>query len=78
MRKDSATRAAIWTFSMRMGRRCERFSCTICIASAALGDSVQGSLQYNTLFAVGLTLFAITLVINVISIRLVNRFREVY
>jgi phosphate transport system permease protein len=39
---------------------------------------VQGSLQYNTLFAVGLTLFAITLVINIISIRLVNRFREVY
>ena len=48
------------------------------IASAALGDSVQGSLQYNTLFAVGLTLFVITLVINLVSIRLVNRFREVY
>ena len=48
------------------------------IASAALGDSVQGSLQYNTLFAVGLTLFVITLVINLISIRLVNRFREIY
>ncbi len=48
------------------------------IASAALGDSVQGSLQYNTLFAVGLTLFVITLIINIISIRLVNRFREVY
>ncbi len=48
------------------------------IASAALGDSVQGSLQYNTLFAVGLTLFAITLIINLISIRLVDRFREIY
>ena len=48
------------------------------IASAALGDSVQGSLQYNTLFAVGLTLFVITLGINILSIRLVNRFREVY
>ena len=48
------------------------------IASAALGDSVQGSLQYNTLFAVGLTLFLITLVINLVSIRLVNRFREIY
>ena len=48
------------------------------IASAALGDSVQGSLQYNTLFAVGLTLFVITLFINIISIRLVNRFREIY
>ena len=39
---------------------------------------MQGSLQYNTLFAVGLTLFVITLVINIISIRLVNRFREIY
>lgn len=48
------------------------------IASAALGDSVQGSLQYNTLFAVGLTLFVLTLIINIISIRLVNRFREIY
>lgn len=48
------------------------------IAQAATGESVVGSLQYNTLFAVGLTLFAITLVINLISIRLVNRFREAY
>lgn len=48
------------------------------IASAALGDSIQGSLQYNTLFAVGLTLFVLTLIINIISIRLVNRFREIY
>lgn len=48
------------------------------IASAALGDSVQGSLQYNTLFAVGITLFVLTLIINLISIRLVNRFREIY
>lgn len=48
------------------------------IADAAVGESIVGSLQYNTLFAVGLTLFVLTLVINLISIRLVNRFREVY
>lgn len=48
------------------------------IAQAAMGESVQGSTEYNTLFAVGLTLFAITLLINIVSIRLVNRFREVY
>jgi phosphate transport system permease protein len=48
------------------------------IAQAATGESVVGSLQYNTLFAVGLTLFLITLVINIISIRLVSRFREAY
>ena len=48
------------------------------IASAALGDSRVGSLEYDTLFAVGLLLFFITLLINFISIRLVRRFREAY
>ena len=48
------------------------------IASAAPGDSVPGSLEYNTLFAVGITLFVLTLIINLISIRLVSRFREIY
>ena len=48
------------------------------IANAALGDSRVGSLQYDTLFAVGLLLFTFTLLINFISIRLVRRFREAY
>lgn len=48
------------------------------IANAALGDSRVASLQYDTLFAVGLLLFSITLVINFISIRLVRRYREAY
>lgn len=48
------------------------------IAATAMGESVQGTLAYNTLFAVGLMLFILTLIINMISIRLVNRFREVY
>lgn len=48
------------------------------IANAALGDSRVGSIEYDTLFAVGLVLFCITLLINVISIRLVRRFREAY
>jgi phosphate transport system permease protein len=48
------------------------------IANSALGDSRVGSIEYNTLFAVGLLLFVITLVINIFSIRLVNRFRQVY
>lgn len=51
---------------------------TAFIAQAASGDQPTGSLGYNTLFAVGSLLFAITLIINVISIRLVRRFREVY
>lgn len=48
------------------------------IAQAATGENSPGSLAFNTLFAVGLTLFAITLLINIISIRLVRRFREAY
>jgi phosphate transport system permease protein len=48
------------------------------IANAALGDSRVGSLQYDTLFAVGLLLFISTLIINFISIKLVRRFREAY
>lgn len=48
------------------------------IANAALGDSRVGSLEYDTLFAVGLLLFLITLLINFISIRLVRKFRESY
>lgn len=48
------------------------------IANAALGDSRVGSIEYDTLFAVGLLLFAITLLINFLSIRFVRRFREAY
>jgi phosphate transport system permease protein len=48
------------------------------IAATASGESPVGSLAYNTLFAVGLLLFVMTLVINMVSIALVRRFREVY
>ncbi len=48
------------------------------IAQTATGESTPGTLSYNTLYAVGLLLFLITLVINIISIRLVRRFREAY
>jgi phosphate transport system permease protein len=48
------------------------------IAQTATGESTPGTLGYNTLFAVGLLLFTITLIINIISIRLVRRFREAY
>ena len=51
---------------------------TAFIANAALGDSRVGSLEYNTLFAVGLLLFLVTLLMNFIAIRFVRRFREAY
>lgn len=42
------------------------------------GDLSYNSVDYNSLFAVGLMLFAITLGLNIISNRIVRRFREVY
>jgi phosphate transport system permease protein len=51
---------------------------TAFIASTAGGDVPTGSVEYKTLFAVGTTLFVITLVINIISIRFVRKYRQVY
>ena len=51
---------------------------TAFIAATGAGDVPTGSIEYKTIFAVGLTLFAMTFVMNLISIRLVRRFREVY
>jgi phosphate transport system permease protein len=48
------------------------------IAQTAGGENPVGSTDYNTLFAVGMTLFLMTLVINTISIALVRRFRQEY
>jgi phosphate transport system permease protein len=42
------------------------------------GDISYNSLDYNSLFAIGLLLFVMTLVLNIISQRIVRRFREVY
>ncbi|MGQ0482826.1 MAG: phosphate ABC transporter permease subunit PstC [Pseudonocardia sp.] len=51
---------------------------TAFIAQIASGDAPQGSPVYYSLFAVGALLFAITLVINLISIRLVRKYRQAY
>jgi phosphate transport system permease protein len=51
---------------------------TAFIASTAKGDVSTGSVAYKTLFAVGTTLFVITLVMNMISIRFVRKYRQVY
>jgi phosphate transport system permease protein len=51
---------------------------TAFIAATGQGDTPTGSIEYKTIFAVGATLFVMTLVVNMISIRLVRRFREVY
>ena len=51
---------------------------TAFIASTAKGDIATGSIAYKTIFAVGFTLFFITLVMNLISIRFVRKYRQVY
>jgi phosphate transport system permease protein len=51
---------------------------TAFIAQVGIGDVPTGSIEYKTIFAVGATLFAATFVMNMISIRLVRKYREVY
>jgi phosphate transport system permease protein len=48
------------------------------IAAAGLGDQPTGSIGYDTIFAVGTLLFIMTLIMNLISIQLVRKYREVY
>jgi phosphate transport system permease protein len=51
---------------------------TAFIGATGFGDVPTGSKEYKTIFAVGLTLFVMTLVLNLLSIRLVRKYREVY
>ncbi len=48
------------------------------IAQTATGENTPGTLTYNTLFAVGLLLFVVTFIINIIAGIIVRRIREVY
>ena len=51
---------------------------TAYIVQLSLGEAPHGSLEYNTIFAVGLLLFFMTLIMNVIGHLVVRRWREVY
>jgi phosphate transport system permease protein len=51
---------------------------TAFIGQTATGDIATGTIQYDTIFAVGALLFVITLAMNMLAIRLVRRFREIY
>jgi phosphate transport system permease protein len=51
---------------------------TAFIGATGFGDVPTGSIEYKTIFAVGLTLFVMTLVLNLVSIRLVRKYREIY
>ena len=54
------------------------YTMTSYIGAVAKGDLATGSVQYKTVFAVGMLLFLITLVLNAISIRFVRKYRQVY
>ncbi|SVA31325.1 uncharacterized protein METZ01_LOCUS84179 [marine metagenome] len=51
---------------------------TAYIVQLSLGEAPVGSLEYNTIFAVGLLLFVMTFVMNLLGFWIVRRFREVY
>jgi len=51
---------------------------TAYIAQVGIGDVPTGSIEYKTIFAVAATLFVATFILNLISIRLVRKYREVY
>jgi phosphate transport system permease protein len=51
---------------------------TAYIGVTATGDISTGSLDYKSVFAVGTVLFVLTLAMNMLSIRLVRKYREVY
>jgi phosphate transport system permease protein len=51
---------------------------TTYIGATARGDIPTGSIVYKTVFAVGIALFVLTLIMNLISIRFVRKYRQVY
>ena len=51
---------------------------TAFIAATGAGDVPTGSIEYKTIFAVGALLFVLTFLMNIIAIRLVRKYREVY
>ena len=48
------------------------------IARISGGDISYDSIDYNSIFAIGLTLFVMTFVLNVLSRVIISRFREAY
>jgi phosphate transport system permease protein len=51
---------------------------TAYIVQLCLGDAPAGTTEYRTIFAVGLTLFLMTLALNLIAQRVLRRYREAY
>ncbi len=54
------------------------YTMTSYIAAMGKGDLATGSTEYKTIFAVGMLLFVITLALNLVAIRFVRKYRQVY
>ena len=48
------------------------------IVQLSLGEAPHGSLEYNTIFAVGMVLFVMTLALNLLGYWIVRRWRQAY
>jgi phosphate transport system permease protein len=51
---------------------------TAFMGATAKGDNPAGTIGYQSIFALGLTLFVLTLLMNMVAIRFVRKYREVY
>ena len=51
---------------------------TAYIVQVSMGDTPAGGIAYQTMFVVAALLFVITLFLNIVSLRVLKRFREVY
>ncbi|MDA1279522.1 MAG: phosphate ABC transporter permease subunit PstC [Chloroflexi bacterium] len=51
---------------------------TAYIVQVSLGETPQGSIEYKTIFAVGLLLFVMTLAMNIVGRWVISRFRQQY
>lgn len=51
---------------------------TTYIVQVSLGDVVQGSLEYQTIFAAGMALFLLTFILNNVSFYIKKKFQEKY
>ena len=51
---------------------------TAYIVQVSLGDTPSGTIQYQTIFAVGLSLFCMTLVMNILAQKILKKYRLKY
>jgi len=51
---------------------------TAYIVQVSLGDTPHGTIEYYTIYVVGMTLFVVTLLMNLLACWITRRYREAY